>query len=194
VAEKAALVLANNQLGFVAIPFTAEGVELYFYSEPDPTASITDSLVYERDDYRLRLVHSPPDFQPFYFKEDFQLLLLRMTNIAGRRAEVEVNAESGRTAWVDGTSVSVQDWKTFLENIAFVKPLDWTANPPKQAPETSAPEVPGLNESKLLQPQKMQGDWLQVKTFPQQTDLPPQHSWIRWRDGEKVLVSWDYVL
>lgn len=194
VTKKESLARANKQLGFVFVPFPAKGITLLFYAGPAPDAKLVDSLVYTSEEHRLNLVHAPADYQPFYFKEDFQLLILRMTDIAGRRAEVEINEESGRTAWIDGTAVVAQDWKTFLENVAFVEPVDWSANPPRKAPEAAAPRVAEINEQVFLQPQKVQGDWLQVKSFSEQADAPSQIAWIRWRQGEKVLVSWDYVL
>lgn len=193
-AKKSSLAFVDKQLGFAFVPFTATGVRLNFYAGPDPAALITDSLVYKRDDYRLKLVHSPADFQPFYFKEDFQLLLLRMTDIAGRRAEVEVNAESGRTAWVDGASVRVQDWATFLESVAFVRPISWSVNPPRKTAAANAEIIPNIPVNRLLQPLRVKGDWIQVKTFSENNAPLPSSGWIRWRDGEKVLVSWDYVL
>jgi len=194
VKAKADLAVVNGQLGFALVPFEVEGLRLLFYPGPEPDAQPTDSLVYERSDYDLQQTYAPTDFQAFYLKEDYQQLILRVMDLAGRRAEVEINSESGRTMWVDGTAVVVQDWATFLTEVAFVEPLDWVANPVRKEAGDQAASLSGVGSENLLQPLELKGDWLQVKTFSENNDPLPSSGWIRWRRGETVLVKWDYRL
>ncbi|MBB4080557.1 hypothetical protein GGR28_003191 [Lewinella aquimaris] len=186
--------VALEGFGFVQVPFTRTGVYLDFYDRTDYFAEPVDSLVYSYRDNQSILQYAPPYLLPYYKKEDYEAMYFRMVGVHGDRVQVELNADTGRRGWVNHTAVSVQFWPEFLVNVYAVYPLDPENNPVRQRPLVHADPETGITLDEILLSERIEGDWIFVRAFLEGDSEAGYSGWLRWRDGDRLLVGWDYRL
>ncbi|MBK9175230.1 MAG: hypothetical protein IPM46_02605 [Flavobacteriales bacterium] len=190
-----ALQSATRALGMGMVSPRLEPGVLRFYAMPDldqtpDHAVVSDSLVFVQGDYHVEIAYAPPWFVPAHLKLDYDLLLMRATTVALHWVEAEVNSTDGRTMWISRSDAGVVLWQDFLLSVVAVEILDPSANPIRLKPlEHAAVLADGADA--LLKPLAVRGDWLMVSTNGLADRIVPT-GWIRWRDGEKLLV--DYSL
>ncbi|MCP9237726.1 hypothetical protein [Lewinella sp. JB7] len=180
--------------GFVGAPFNREGLKLYFYPGTDYFEAPVDSLVYDTEGYRNTLVYAPPYLLPYYLKEDYESLYFRLTGTHGNRVQIELNADTGQRGWVDRPAVSIFYWPDFLQSVFAVYPLDPATNPVRQRPLPHAAAETNITADEILLSERVEGDWIFVRAFVEGDSETGFSGWIRWRDGDRLLVGWDYRL
>ena len=185
---------AVEGLGFVRVPFPGEGLQLFFYGDADYASGPVDSLIYETVDNRLLLRYAPPYLLPYYLKEDYESLYFRLSGIHRNRAQIVLNDDTGRGGWVEREKVEVLFWPDFLATVFAVYPLDPTQNPVRQRPLSAADPESGIGPDELLLAQWVEGDWIYVKGFTEGDAEAGFGGWLRWREGDRLLVGWDYRL
>jgi hypothetical protein len=104
--------------------------------------------------------------------------------------EVVVNRETGQTRWVDRQAVEFFEWPDFLLKAVAVEALDPEANPIRSGPDESTPILSSAPAD--LRPVAVRGSWLQVSTAGLADRIVPT-GWIRWRDGDRLLVSYSLL-
>lgn len=188
---------ADAPLGVgMAKPHLASGRMLYFYSQPDfdqmpAMMTPTDSLVFGDGPGHVDITSAPPWFWPEVMKLDYDLLYLRARTLTKNWIEVVVNHQTGRTAWIDRQAATYIDWPTFLLDVAAVEVQDAEANPIRVKPLDHAgimAEAPGIP----LPPLAIQGSWLQVSTAAVADRMPPT-GWIRWRNGDRLVITFSLL-
>ena len=175
------------------MPHLVSGERLYFYGTPDFTqlpALMTprDSVTFGQGPYHVDIMTAPPWFVPEVLKMDYDMLFLRAITLTKNWVEVVVNRLTGETRWIDAQAVRFVDWPRFLLDMATVEMLDAAANPIRVKPLDYAgilAEAPGIP----LQVLAIQGSWMQVSTNGVADRIVPT-GWIRWRDGDQLLISY----
>ncbi|WP_020570188.1 hypothetical protein [Neolewinella persica] len=185
---------AVQGFGFVHVPFTMQGINLLFYSEAALGVVPNDSLVYTRENHQNQLQYAPPYFQPFYLKEDYDSMILRLLGTAPHRVLVELNGNTGQRAWVDRRAIDISFWPEFLSQVFAVYPLDHEKNPVRIKPQDNASEVSSISRDDFLLPDKVVGDWIHVNAMTEGDSEHGFDGWLRWRRGDRLLIGWDYRL
>jgi len=114
---------------------------------------------------------------------------------------VAVHEEAGRTLWVrTGGPVKFVPWDAFLtENVTIVERTDIAENPIRIAPEADAPLADMPPEATqadwggdCLMPVEVRGDWMRVTpSVLCSRDIDPASlGWVRWHDGDRLLITW----
>ncbi len=180
--------VAQEQLmgiGMVSPPIHDQQT-LYFYGLPpdDPSASLPapiDSLMIAPAD--VDILTAPPWFQPEMVKLDYDILILRAVSMRTHWIEVVVNRTTGQTAWVDRHTVGYADWTQFFIDVFAVEIMDPRSNPVRVRPFEHAGLVG--EHAEPLCPMTIRGSWMQVAL-----DMDGERTgWIKWRAGDRLLVT-----
>lgn len=179
----------------MAAPIMELGV-FHFYNTPamdqlPGTFQPTDSLVFEKGEHFTNIISAPPWFVPAHLKLDYDLLLLKVITLSRNWMEVEVNSIDGTTRWVDRNELTFVTWPEFISTVNTVEIIDTETNPVRLKPlDHAAILAEGANA--LLVPLAVRGDWLMVSTDGLADRIVPT-GWIRWRDGERLLVRYNLL-
>jgi hypothetical protein len=168
----------------------------HFYAGPDMDQvpgmfAATDSLVFAKGEHFVDITSAPPWFVPAHLKLDYGLLLLKVITLSRNWMEVEVNSIDGTTRWVDRNELTFVTWPEFISTVNTVEIIDTETNPVRLKPlDHAAILAEGANA--LLVPLAVRGDWLMVSTDGLADRIVPT-GWIRWRDGERLLVRYNLL-
>lgn len=168
----------------------------HFYDEPDLDQlpgmfRATDSLTFEKGEHFTNITSAPPWFTPAHLKLDHDLVLMKVITLSRAWMEVEVNGTDGTTRWVDRGEVDFVTWPVFIYTVNTVEIIDPEMNPIRIKPMDHA-SVLADGARSLLVPIAVQGDWLMVSTNGLADRIAPT-GWIRWRDGERLLVRYNLL-
>jgi len=173
-------------------PALVGGEVLYFYGAPDldrlpDEVAPSDSLVFVDGGDHVDIAYAPPWFVPELLKLDYDMLVMRAQALTRQWVQVVVDRASGETRWVDRSAVSFSGWPEFLLDVVAVESLDPTTNPVRSSPDTTAAALSVGRTT--VRPLAVRGSWLQVAV---EDDAVRTRSvgWIRWRDGDTLLVAW----
>jgi hypothetical protein len=177
-------------------PRLTPGAPLYFYSSADfsklpSVMSVADSLTFFKSEHYIDIATAPPWFVPEVMKLDYDLLFLRAVTLSQNWLEVIVNQQTGETRWVDRHAVDFIHWPDFLLEVFAVEIADPESNPLRIKPLSHASIVP-VSAGAVLHPIAIQGDWMKVVVG----EIPDSNSptgWIRWRDGDRLLITYSLL-
>jgi hypothetical protein len=136
------------------------------------------------------IAEAPPWLVPEHLKMDYELFHLRVLTLSAEWVEVIGNSTTGETWWIDRSQVEFADWPEFLLSVPSVEPFDAEANPVRSRALDAAPILSTMRAA--LPVLAVQGDWLQVATGELADRMPP-NGWIRWRRGERLLITYNPV-
>ena len=169
---------------------------LYFYEPPDLLAVTgfpepIDSVVFVQGKHHVEIASAPNWFMPVHMKLDYDLLLLRAVTVSQNWIEVEVNTIDGRTTWLHNLDLQFINWEQFILGAVTVEVLDAERNPIR-AGATADASLLAMVGDKHLRPVAVQGDWLLVTGYQDEEGAIPT-GWVRWREGEKLLVEYSLL-
>lgn len=169
---------------------------MYFHARPDLLAVAgfpdpIDSVVFVQGKYHVEIASAPPWFMPVHLKLDYDLFLLKAITVSQNWIEVEVNTIDGRTAWIHRQDLQFMSWEEFILGAVAVEVLDAGRNPIR-AKGVSDASVLATVGNKNLRPVAVRGDWLLVTGYQDEEGIIPT-GWIRWREGEKLLVEYSLL-
>ena len=133
--------------------------------------------------------------EPAEWWPDFGLLAFRVVAVADGAVEVVVDEASGRTLWLrDGPAVTYKPWARYLvEDVTGFDRLDPARNPVRAEPHPGAPVVAGGAEPwGCVAAAEVRGEWVRTR----RSDLCPPDAagapdgWVRWRDGDRLLIAY----
>jgi len=166
-------------------------LRLYLLPDPElspPDVPATDSVVFRRAGQDLAIAHAPDWFVPARHEPARGVLLLKVLAVAREWVELEVNGEEGRRMWVERSAVDLRSWPDLLLAAATVSALDPAANPVRVRPFGHAAPLADA-QGMPLRALAVEGDWL-VVTIAGFADRVPPPGFVRWRDAERLLVSY----
>ena len=175
----------------MAYPWAVSGTRLHFYGLPDldqppETMVPQDSVVFGEGRGRVPIKTAPPWFLPEVLDFDNNRVAMRVRTLARDWVEVVVNRTTGQTAWVRRNVVNFQPWPSFWLATDKVSALDEAANPVRLKPLDHAAVL--ADASIPLAVLAVRGDWLMVSTNGLADRIRPT-GWLRWRQGEQLLVQ-----
>jgi hypothetical protein len=134
------------------------------------------------------IAEAPPWLVPEHLKMDYELFHLRVMTLTTEWAEVVGNSRTGQTWWVDRTTVEFEGWPEFLLGSPSVVPFDEHAAPVRARPLDDSPIL--ATTTAALPPLAVRGDWLKVSIGHLADRIVPE-GWIRWRRGDRLLVTYN---
>jgi hypothetical protein len=81
-------------------------------------------------------------------------------------------------------------WPEFLLGVPSVEPFNASANPVRARPLDNSPVLSTARAA--LPVLAVQGDWLKVATHALADRMPPD-GWVRWRRGDRLLVTFNVL-
>ncbi len=98
------------------------------------------------------------------------------------------NSTTAETYWVDRAQIEFVNWHEFLLSVPSVEAFDSEANPVRARPLDASLILSTARAG--LPPLAVQGDWLKVSTGHLADRIQPE-GWIRWRRGDRLLVTYN---
>jgi hypothetical protein len=180
-------------VGFVS-PRSDELQTLRFYGAPEPDqladmVTPIDSVTFMHGEHHVDIATAPPYLVPEVLKLDYGMLNFRAVTLQRNWIEIVVNQRTGQTTWVDRHSVNFVHWSDFLINVFAVEVNDPASNPMRLKPLDHTGVVAQADGP--LRGIAVRGDWLQVSKTVFDADGPS--GWIRWRDGDRLLISYSIL-
>lgn len=184
---------ASLPLGLgIGVVMPQPGTVLHFYQPPGvdqqpgdyPPA---DTVRFVAGLPSVEIAEAPPWLAPEHLKMDYEIFHLRVITLGKRWAEVIGNMRTGETWWVDRSQLEFVGWPEFLLDAAGVEAFDAETNPVRARPHDGAPIMSTARAA--LPVLSVQGEWLKVTTSHLADRMPPE-GWIRWRRGQRLLVSY----
>ena len=178
-------------------PNVAAGAVLYFYGRPDegtfvPTSAPVDSITFMAGPHYVDIATAPPWLVPEVLKLDYGFLMFRARSLTRHWVEVIVNNTNGQTAWLPRSEVEFVTWVDFFLTVFAVEPIDPEANPLRPRPFLhSDPDEPHAATDGHYAPIEIRGDWIHVRLRSQAQ--PERDGWFRWRDGDRLTVSYSLL-
>ena len=187
---------AAQEIGIgIVSPNLIPKTTLYFYNKPDfrtvQQENIPiDSLTFFESEFYIDIKTAPPWFVPEYAKLDYNILALRAVTLTKNWIEVIVNNQNQQTAWVKREDVQFNFWEDFLLNVFSVEVLDLKKNPVRIKPLNNASTNVKF-QSTILIPIAIQDEWMMVFSGdPLDKNIM---GWIKWRDKDRLLISYSML-
>ena len=134
------------------------------------------------------IVEAPPWLLPAHMKLDYDILLLRVLALSRTAVEVEVNAPLRMSKWVPRDQVDVLLWPEFLLAVHSIEPIGTDDLVVRVKPLDHASEV-AVREDAILRPLLVRGQWIKVSAEQLDHDQGVT-GWLRWTDGDRLLISY----
>lgn len=169
---------------------------LYFYSPNFDKAVAdhlpTDSLVFSQTDHhQYDLSYAPPWFYPEHLKMDYEILYMKILTMGRDWVEVEINKQSGLSAWVSSSDIDILLWPEFLLTVFSVEDYDEENNYLRIKPMLHAARWQG-KEFSFLSPVMIKENWLKVKLFDDNL-IEVGEAWLQWCTDGKLLISYSLL-
>ena len=144
------------------------------------------------------LIDAPDWFEGGGALPDFNLLQFPVLKPGKERLQVRT---ADGSYWVARSPAVVYlPWATFLvDRVTGFDRLDPVANPLRAAPSVAAGVVPFPPQEgegwECLAVREVKGDWARVERSELcwREEMPPLDGWIRWREGDRLLIDYGLV-
>jgi hypothetical protein len=135
-------------------------------------------------------LYAPPWFYPEHLKLDYDMLYLKVLTAGREFLEVEVNRETGQTAWVDRFKGNLVYWPDFLLNVHSVEFIDPANQKVMIKPLTHASEV--LSDYTDMHPKLIKDEWLKVDLSDENLNKLSE-GWIKWKENNRLLIIYSLL-
>jgi len=189
------LLAQTNNLGegFFS-PEISEAETLYFYALSNgkkmPQMQPADSITFlkKHGNYVDKIEYAPKDFSPFIEKLDYGVFILKVKRLGKDYHEVILNEKSGKTGYVSAWQGNLISWGQFLLNCHSVEFIDKNQKVFDHPMIKSAGRLVTPSNFRVL---FIMGDWMEVEILADDYDTIKGKGWIRWKNNEKLLVSYN---
>ncbi|MFZ1806759.1 MAG: hypothetical protein WAU36_06045 [Cyclobacteriaceae bacterium] len=183
-------------LGMMRPDFYSKKV-LYFYNSPNLEKSVSDhtpsdSLVFgQSDHHQYDILNAPPWFFPAHIKMDYEVLYMKVILQGKDWMQVEVNRQTGQSAWVDASEVKLSYWPQFLLNVHSIENPDMQNNPLKVRPLEQAGLWEGAAYEWMI-PVLVNENWLKVSLRDKDMRVVGE-AWLHWRSDKNLLIKYSLL-
>lgn len=160
------------------------------YSRRDTVALFNDDgtvwykFTFYYDDSDGKWDYPNAGFRVRHFDPDHFILLIEVVEDLGRSYRVVVNSATGLEKRIAKEAyLEFVTWEDYVRN-AFAITFESRANPIRTTPGAASLVTPPANDRDYF-PVQIEGEWLQIKWDP---EGPSNRGWIRWREGNRLLV------
>ncbi len=183
-------------LGMVKPDFYNKKV-IYFYGFPNlekPVSdhSPTDSLVFMQTEHnQIDISYAPPWFYPEHQKLDYDILYLKILTMNRDWVHVELNKQTGQSAWLPRNNVTLKLWPEFLLTVFSIEILDNEENPLRVKPLKHASKIM-IDKYEILTPVIIKANWLLVNLIDKDFNIIGE-GWIEWQSEGKLIISYSLL-
>jgi hypothetical protein len=123
---------------------------------------------------------------------DYSQFNFRCKSATANWLELIVNNDNGMTLWVKRTKTTTYlTWEEYLKNASQVDRLEEFKQKIRERPNDKSAEIEYEGRD-CFEVRSMQGDWIEIFTSDtcdeEGTTTKVKSGWIRWREGEKLLI------
>lgn len=153
---------------------------------------MTDKHNYKEGDIK-KLFHWNNEFDPYTFSFDYALAMFICIGIEGDRYKVIVNKKTGLEKYIKKDHFWIlRNWQNHILKSVCSIDFDSKTNPLKNALKENSQSIPiKANIDPAISPLMIKGDWLKIKYTENDID---KTGWIKWRKGNKIIISLYYIL
>lgn len=129
--------------------------------------------------------------KPEVFSIEYGQLIFRCKSESRFWAEIIVNNETGETLWLKKTKTTIlSTWDIFLKEMFMVSRNSFQQEIRMQ-PNDTAQEIT-FDGEECFQVKAMKGDWIQIFTADHCDEVGNRlkSGWIKWKEGEKLLIEY----
>lgn len=170
---------------------------LYFYNSPNLEKSVydhtpSDSLVFgQSDHHQYDITYAPPWFFPAHMKMDYEILYMKVILQGKDWMQIEVNKQTGQSAWVDASEVKLLYWSQFLLGVNSIENPDEQYNPLRVRPLEQAGLWKGAAYEWMI-PVLVNENWLKVILRDKDMRVIGE-GWLRWRNDKNLLIRYSLL-
>ena len=138
-------------------------------------------------------------FNPLEFMPTPGRIMFRCIDSINGMYKVVINENSGTEYWIrKGKNIDLTDWLSYLEGSEYIQADD----PLREMPDDNAPIILNRDSCFLYQILAMKGEWIQVESsgycniYREMLGKPNIHEikgWVKWRNGNKLMVGKGYA-
>ena len=183
-------------LGFFKPNFFDNPV-LYFYGNPNFEKSLndhypTDSIVFtKRESGGFDIVQAPPWLLPAHLKLDYDILYFKIRALGTEFAEVIVNSTTHSTSYINVQQGKTILWPEFLLSVSTVEFIPNSNQEIKIKPLAQASSIE--RDFSFMKPVLIREEWMEVQLMDDDFSLVG-YGWIRWRESERLLVTYNLLV
>lgn len=186
-------------LGLISINFD-DKTTLYFYSTPndkEPKRTIQFFNDQTINSWNIRNLDNHKEWlKPEILWLDYSQFVFRCLSVQGDWLEVMVNNENGKTLWLKKNDLTtLRNWETYLKEMFGVARLPAQKQKIRSLPIDNSEEIIYQGQD-CFQVKSMKGDWIEIFTADycdeSYTDskMKVKSGWIKWRQGNKLLIDY----
>lgn len=150
-----------------------------------------DSITFQQTQYGgYDIKTAPPYFFPEHLKLDYDMLFLKIIGVGHYFMEVEVNRQTGQTAFVDRSKGDIMYWPDFLLSINSVAFLEGNKQMVRIKPLNYASEVKATFT--YMRPSLIKAEWMKVDLLDINLKKVNE-GWIKWVQNNKMLISYSLL-
>jgi len=185
-------------LGIASPVHLSADTPLFFYSSPTAHPSTTsplDSLTVREGPHHFELATAPPWLDPETVKFDYDLLAFRVVALRRYWVEVVVHTRDVRwppqTMWLDREAVGFQPWAAYLLDVFSVETAEHV--PLRSGPGDDTAVVESTETGRPVRVIEVRSEWMRVEDAEANEMNPGPSGWLRWHDGEHLLVRYSIL-
>ncbi|GAB5535501.1 MAG: hypothetical protein Rubg2KO_17500 [Rubricoccaceae bacterium] len=167
---------------------------LYLYSSPDAPTPL-DSLTVREGPHHVELATAPPWLDLEAVKLDYDLLSFRVVSLQRHRTEVIVHNRDIRwppkTMWLDRDAVGFTPWAAYWLEIHSIETPE--AAPIVASPTDAGEPVAWTEAGRPLHVLEVQHGWARVALADATEAETGPLGWIRWHDGQRLLIRYSIL-
>ena len=186
----------NAGLGIATPDFFHTNV-FYFYSEPNFDKAVNehtpvDSIVFEQTEHHnINIKYAPPWFYPEHLKLDYEILYFKILAFNRDWLHVELNKETGYSAWLPRNNVTLKLWPDFLLTVFSIENIDTENNPIRIKPLKHASKII-IKDYEILTPVIINANWVKVNLLDKNLNKVGE-GWIEWQREGKLIISYSLL-
>ncbi|MEL6614407.1 MAG: hypothetical protein AAFQ43_01640 [Bacteroidota bacterium] len=176
-------------LGMAVPTDLAAGVPLFFYPSPEHDMPL-DSLTVSEGPHHVEIATAPPWLDPEVAKLDYDTISFRVVSLRDYWVEVIVHDRDirwpSKTMWLIRDAVEVQPWAVYLLDVYSIETPE--AALIYAGAEASGGTVGQTEAGRPLQVLETRHAWARVAYADATEAEAGPLGWVRWHDGERLLV------
>ena len=133
-------------------------------------------------------------FMPEQISLEYDIFIIRVDTVIGKWYKVFVNTENATTLWTKVESVKkFVRWSTFLlKETTAIEKGDYNVDI-KTQPSDTAKTIKKFEIKDCFEVLEIRGDWMKVRTNTKldcsQSNRPMKSGWLKWRDKNRLTIS-----
>jgi hypothetical protein len=141
-----------------------------------------------------KLYNWQDDFKPYKFNIDYFLLLFKCLSFDGKRYSVIVNDQKNLIKYIDAGNIwKLRDWNDHIINKVASIGIEFDAIKIKSKPDNQSDDI-DFDVDKLdpaIDPVEIKDEWMKIRYWQSDQEL---YGWIKWKEGNQILVSLWYLM